>query len=272
MSSPQPPLLLALDVDGTLLVPRQPIRPAVVAAVKRAIDAGVTTLIVTGRMYVGAKPLVETLGITGSIICYQGAVIADAAAGHFEVEVALANETALKMYAIAKEHGLHMQWYRDDRFYVENDNKYAQLYAKTSGTEPVVVPSLPEAFAGRDSTKVNIVTDIERAEAVYQLMHEHFHAEAYVTRSNPEFIEMMNPKVDKGVALRTIAKNLGIPMERVMAVGDSYNDLPLVEAAGFGVAMGSAPDVLKAAAKAVVADVEHDGVAEAIDRFVLATV
>jgi hydroxymethylpyrimidine pyrophosphatase-like HAD family hydrolase len=57
-------------------------------------------------------------------------------------------------------------------------------------------------------------------------------------------------------------------MDRVMAIGDSYNDLPLLRAAGFGVAMGSAPQELKAEADAVVADVEHDGVAEAIDRFV----
>jgi hydroxymethylpyrimidine pyrophosphatase-like HAD family hydrolase len=75
--------------------------------------------------------------------------------------------------------------------------------------------------------------------------------------------------VDKGVALRLLAAELGIPMERVAAIGDSFNDLPLLRAAGFAIAMGSAPDSLKAEADAVVADVEHDGVAEAIDRFVL---
>jgi hypothetical protein len=80
---------------------------------------------------------------------------------------------------------------------------------------------------------------------------------------------MLNPKVDKGVALREVAAILGVPMERVAAIGDSYNDLPLLRAAAFGIAMGSAPDGLKAEAHAVVGDVEHDGVAEAIDRYIL---
>ena len=92
--------------------------------------------------------------------------------------------------------------------------------------------------------------------------------EAYVTRSNPEFVEMLSPLVDKGKALREVAAHYGIPMDRVAAIGDSYNDLPLLRAAAFGIAMGSAPDELKAEAKAVVSDVHHDGVAEAIERFV----
>jgi hydroxymethylpyrimidine pyrophosphatase-like HAD family hydrolase len=94
--------------------------------------------------------------------------------------------------------------------------------------------------------------------------------DAYVTRSNPEFVEMLSPKVDKGLALTLVASELGIAIEDVLAIGDSYNDLPLLRTAGFGVAMGSGPPELKAEADAVVGDVEHDGVAEAIERFVLA--
>ena len=264
-----PPLLLALDLDGTLVEPRKPVRATVIDAVNRAQAAGVRVTIVTGRMYVGAKPFADALALDGPIVLYQGAVLADARTGRFEREVALANATALRIYAAAKEHGLHVQFYRDDRFYVENDNAYAQLYARTSGTEPVVVPSLPDAFAGRDSTKVNIVTDASKTPDVLALMERVCGRDAYVTRSNPEFVEMLSPEVDKGVALRLVAQGHGVPMDRVMAIGDSYNDLPLLRAAGFAVAMGSSPPELTAEADAVVGDVEHDGVAEAIDRFVL---
>jgi Cof subfamily protein (haloacid dehalogenase superfamily) len=265
-----PPQLLALDLDGTLVEPREPVRQAVIDAVKRAQAAGVRVTIVTGRMYVGAKPFANELELDGPIVLYQGAVLADARTGRFEREVSLANAVAMRIYAAAKERGLHVQFYRDDRFYVENDNAYARLYARTSGTEPVVVASLPDTFAGRDSTKVNIVTDADRTAEVLVLMESVCGPDAYVTRSNPEFVEMLNPAVDKGVALRLVAEHHGIPIERVMAIGDSYNDLPLLRAAGFAVAMGSAPPELKAEADAVVGDVAHDGVAEAIDRFVLA--
>ncbi len=269
MTPPQLPLLLAIDLDGTLVEPRKPVRQTVIDAVKRAQAAGVRATIVTGRMYVGAKPFADALDLDGPIVLYQGAVLADARTGRFEREVALAHDVGLRIYAAAKEHGLHVQFYRDDRFYVENDNEYAQLYARTSGTSPVVVPSLPDEFAGRDSTKVNVVTDAARTPDVLALMERVCGRDAYVTRSNPEFVEMLNPAVDKGVALRLVAEHFGIPMDRVMAIGDSYNDLPLLRAAGFAVAMGSSPDELKAEADAVVGDVLHDGVAEAIERYVL---
>jgi Cof subfamily protein (haloacid dehalogenase superfamily) len=268
---PLAPLLLAVDLDGTLVEPRKPVRHAVIDAVNRAQAAGVRATIVTGRMYVGAKPFADALSLDGPIVLYQGAVLADARTGRFEREVSMPNAVALRIYAAAKERGLHVQFYRDDKFYVENDNAYARLYARTSGTQPVVVPSLPAEFAGRDSTKVNVVTDPDKTPEVLALMERVCGPDAYVTRSNPEFVEMLNPAVDKGVALRLVADGFGIPMDRVMAIGDSYNDLPLLRAAGFAVAMGSAPDELKAEADAVVGDVEHDGVAEAIERFVLHT-
>jgi len=265
----EPPLLLAIDLDGTLVEPLHPVRPPVLAAVRRAALAGVRVTIVTGRMYVGAEPFVKALDISGPIVCYQGAVIADAHSGAFERELALANAVALRIYAAAKEHDYHVQFYSGDRFFVEEHNRYADHYARVSGTQPVVVPSLPETFAGRDSTKVNVVTDIERTPECFELMKRVCGDAAYVTRSNPEFVEMLNPQVDKGRALGIVAGHYGIPLSRVLAIGDSYNDLPLLRAAGFGVAMGSGPDELKAEADAVVGDVEHDGVAEAIDRFVL---
>ena len=93
---------------------------------------------------------------------------------------------------------------------------------------------------------------------------------AYVTRSYPEFVEILDPHVDKGEALRFVAARLGVEMHDVAAIGDSWNDAPLLEAAGFGIAMGSAPDELRKVAKAVVSDVQADGVAEAIERYVLA--
>jgi hydroxymethylpyrimidine pyrophosphatase-like HAD family hydrolase len=80
----------------------------------------------------------------------------------------------------------------------------------------------------------------------------------------------MNAKVNKGKSLEIVARHLDVPMEQVLAVGDSWNDAPLLQAAGFGVAMGSAPAELREIADAVVADVENDGVAEALERFVLA--
>ena len=244
-------------------------RPAVIDAVRRAREAGVRVTIVTGRMVVGAKPIADELELDGPIVCYQGAVLADARTGRFEREVPLPFEVARKIYEIAKPRGYHVQFYRDDKFFVEQNNAYAELYARTAGTPAQVVPSLLDAFAGYSSTKVNIVTDPERAAEAHALLQREVGDVAYVTRSNPEFVEMLDPLCNKGAAVRLVAQHYGVPMDRVMAIGDSYNDLPFLEVAGFSVAMGSAPAELKALADAVVGDVHEDGVAEAIERFVL---
>jgi Cof subfamily protein (haloacid dehalogenase superfamily) len=263
------PLLLALDLDGTLIETLRPIRSAVIDAVRAAAALGVRSTIVTGRMYVATVPYIRALAVDGPVICYQGAVLAEATDGRFLSERPLANKISLRAYEAAKAEGYHVQFYADDRFYVEERNRYSDLYARISFTQPIVVRSLAEAFAGRDSTKVNIITDPERVPACTELMRRVCGDEAYVTRSNPEYVELLDPNVDKGRALREAAQLDGISLDRVLAIGDSYNDLPLLRAAGFAVAMGSAPPELKSEADAVVGDVEHDGVAEAIRRFVL---
>ncbi|MBV9027458.1 MAG: HAD family phosphatase, partial [Candidatus Eremiobacteraeota bacterium] len=77
------------------------------------------------------------------------------------------------------------------------------------------------------------------------------------------------PGVDKGAALEFVAARLGIAMEDTVAIGDSWNDAPLLRAAGFAIAMGSAPPELQSLADACVGDLDHEGVAEALKAFVL---
>ena len=264
------PRLLALDLDGTLFGNDMVLSPRVKAAVAAALARSLRVGLITGRMYVAAGPFAAQLNVSGPLVCYQGAAIYDAPSGRKLQETPLANAVAMRVVERAKADGFHVQLYHDDRFYVEQYNEYAALYARLAGVEPIVVPSLSEEFAGRDSTKLNIVTDPQRAAEYVATVRAVCGEAAYVTRSNPEFIEVLNPAIDKGTALRFVAAHLGVPLAQVFAVGDSYNDVPLLQTAGFGVAMGSAPAELKAVADAVVADVGHDGAADALERYVLA--
>jgi Cof subfamily protein (haloacid dehalogenase superfamily) len=263
------PKLLALDLDGTLLSHENELSEAVVEAVLRASAAGVLVTIVTGRIFAGTEPTARRLGVTAPVICYQGAAIFDPVSGAILTETPLANATALRVYDGLRPYGYHVQMYAGDRFYCEERNRYSELYARLAGVEPIVVPSLRDAFAGRDTTKLNIVTEPARTPECFERVRDICGPDAYVTRSNPEFVEVLSPLASKGLALRDVAARLGIPLARVLAIGDSYNDLPLVDAAGFGVAMGSAPAALVAAADAVVGGWAHDGGQEAIERFVL---
>lgn len=246
------------------------ISPAVRTAVQSALARGVHVTIATGRMFRATLPYARELGVRGPIICYQGAGVFDTESGAALFEELVPNAVVMQVYERAKRDGLHLQMYKNDRFYVEEDNEYAAFYARLAGVKAIVVDSLAREFAGCGSMKVNMNADAARIAEYEPIMREYLGAQAYVTRSLPEFLEVMNPRVNKGRALRLIAQRLGIPMERTMAVGDSYNDVAMLQAAGLGVAMGSSPQELKDVARAIVGDLRQDGVAEAIERFVLA--
>ena len=112
-----------------------------------------------------------------------------------------------------------------------------------------------EAFAYSPATKAVVINDPEAAAAYVERIRDALGDRVYATRSYPEFVEILNPAVDKGDALRFVARHLGIAMSDVAAIGDSWNDAPLLEAAGMRIAMGSAPKELLEIAHGVVGDV-----------------
>ncbi len=266
-----PPKLVAFDVDGTLIGRDLVITPGVRDAVVRMRRAGTEGCLVTGRMYRATVPFARELELDGPMICYQGAAVIDPGTDEILSHAALSNEIVRELIALTERDRMHLQLYRNDEYYCETRNRFSDLYASLSMAQPVIVPSLREAFAYSPATKAVIIADAPVAEEYARALSETLRARANVTRSLPEFVEVLDPSVDKGAAFRFVAQRLGIEMDRTMAIGDSWNDAPLLEAAGFAVAMGSSPPELREIADAVVEDWAHDGVAEAIERFVLAS-
>ncbi len=224
--------------------------------------------IVTGRMFQAAKPFVRELGLRAPTICYQGAWVVDTDSGRRLLDRPIASDLVREILAEFNSDDIHLQLYADDRYYCERSNRFSDLYASLAGVAPVVGP-LKERFFGRSATKAVVVADPESAAKVERHARAHFGDRLYITRSYPEFVEMLDAGVDKGKALAFVAQYLGLSMDRVLAIGDSWNDLPILQRAGIGVAMGSAPPEVQASADAVVGDVAADGVCEALERFVL---
>jgi len=261
--------LVALDLDGTLVGPNLTISRRVRDTIARARERGTQFTIVTGRMFAATKPFAQVLGITGPLVCYQGAAIFEAATGAMLRETDVHQDVTRTVLDWADAHHVHAQCYAGDQLYVQQINRFSKRYTDLAKVEPKVVPSLRAAFADQPSIKIVLVDDPGPSEEHLAALKTLLGERAYLTRSNVDFVEVLSPDVNKGEALAFVAQRYGVTLAETMAVGDAWNDVPLITAAGFGVAMGSGPPELFAKADAVVGDVAHDGVAEAIERYVL---
>jgi hypothetical protein len=146
-----------------------------------------------------------------------------------------------------------------------------RLYAQRADIDPIPVGDLRQVLH-REPTKVLALShDTDLIDRLFGTLRQHYTpAELYITKSVATFFEATNPFVSKGEAVRYLAEDLlGIGANNVMAIGDNFNDLEAIEYAGTGVAMGNAPDEVKAVAQWVAPDVEQDGAAAAIEEFLL---
>ncbi|TAM61457.1 Cof-type HAD-IIB family hydrolase [bacterium] len=261
----KPPQLIALDIDGTLVDARLTLAEADKAAIAAARSAGSRVVLFTGRMFAASVRFAQELELDGPLVCYQGAACYDVASRALLWEEPVPAERARRVVDRVLADGFHAQAYFDDRLYVQSINHWSRVYTNIAAVEPVLVASLDAAIT-RPSTKVVAVGDPARMEEYARTLAQAF-PDLYVTRSQPEFVEVLSRLANKGDAMRRLVSSLGVDPISTIAVGDSWNDLPLLGAAGFGVAMGSAPPELKALAGAVVPPVAAHGVSQALREF-----
>ena len=261
--------LLAIDLDGTLVNDRLEMDPRDVAAVKAAAAAGVTVVLATGRMFKSSLRYAETLGLSGPIINYQGAVVREIASGDVWYRCELTVPMQQRVLALAEPRDWHVNAYVHERVYTARARPEADLYAKIAMVPYEVVGPLSKWVDG-DSTKM-VLVDPDPADVPARLaeLSAWMGDVARVTRSLDWFVEVVNPQVSKSRALAIVADRLGFAQAEVGAIGDNLNDQDMVAWAGFGVAMGNAPEALKAVAKYVTGRIAEAGVAQVIERFVI---
>jgi Cof subfamily protein (haloacid dehalogenase superfamily) len=261
--------LLAIDLDGTLVNDRLEMDPRDIAAVKAAAAAGVTVVLATGRMFKSSLRYAQPLGLKGPIINYQGAVVREIASGEIWYRCELTVEMQQRVLALAEPKDWHVNAYVDERVFTARARPEADLYARIAMVPYEVVGPLSK-WVSRDSTKM-VLVDLDPANVPGRMaeLSAWMGDVARVTRSLDWFVEVVNPQVSKSAALAMVADRLGITRAEVCAIGDNLNDQDMVSWAGFGVAMGNAPEALKAAAKYVTGPIGEAGVAQVIERFVM---
>jgi len=267
--------LVALDLDGTLIDDALELRPRTLAAVSAAVARGVKVSIVTGRMTTSAIRFARQLGLVDPVVGYQGAIIrAMPPAGRDRLGRLLLHRplpAAATREAIeySRSIGLSPHVNHLERFIVQSDDPGADDYSKFLGGRAVMTDDLL-GWVEHPVSKVISVAETRVADGVLDAARERFAGRAEVTISHPRFLEFLRPGVSKGVAVAWLARRAGVPLSAVLAIGDQFNDLEMIEGAGHGAAMPHAPGPVLAAARYVAPSLADEGAAELIERLVLA--
>lgn len=267
--------LIVVDLDGTAVGASNQIRPAVRQALRAAQQQGIQVAIATGRMYRSALRFHQDLELTLPLMSYQGALIKDPATAFVHQHLTVPRDYVAQLLDFLSQPELRsivsIHLYIDDRLYVREINAETEAYAARSDVEPIAVGDLRQVL-DTEPTKLLALSDrVELIDRLFgSLQRRYTPAELYLTKSVATFLEATHPLVNKGNAVRYLAEEiLGLQAEQVMAIGDNFNDVEMLQYAGIGVAMGGAPDGVKAIADWIAPDVEADGVAAAVAHFIL---
>lgn len=261
--------LVALDLDGTVVSDQLKISSKVLSLLSHLIlNTDVRVVIATGRMFLSALPFATQIGICEPLIAYQGAMVREIATGHalrFHAPIPL--PLAHEVMETLVEDKYHINLYMDDSLWTHPDNHHTTFYTQASGVKPIFHQDLRGCMTIAP-TKIMVIDD-DRLNVLLEYLTTHFQNRLSFCRSRTNFCEIIDVSASKWNALKALADEWGILPEEIMAIGDQGNDLSMIEHAGVGVAMGNAPDYVKEKANFVTSTIDRDGVAEAIERFVM---
>ncbi|MBO7747773.1 HAD family phosphatase [Paenibacillus sp. MWE-103] len=263
--------LIAIDIDDTLLTDDIVVTPGTKAALAAAIERGVFVTLATGRMFPSAKKIAKQIELNVPIITYQGSMVKTLLDEQVLYERYVPEDAARELYAFCKANGLHLQLYIDDILYVQEDNDKARAYSALSNIPFAVEPDF-ESLLAKPSAKMLMIDDPARLDEVAEQLAPLIGDRAHITKSKPHYLEVTNKEGTKGHAIAFMAEHIGCTLDEVIAIGDSWNDHEMIEAAGLGVAMGNALPKLKEIAQYVTKTNNEEGVKHVIDKFILQTV
>ena len=263
--------LIALDMDGTLLREDKTISEATKKAIDEARAKGVKVVLASGRPLDGLKPYLEELDMYGEddfVICFNGAQVQKTKSKEIISRKGLKGSNLKEVYQLSKDLGINIHAFSKDGCITPIITKYTELEGKINGI-PVTVCDFNTFDEEEEIIKVMIVDEPETIDATMAKIPEDIRKKYTIVKSAPFFCEFLNPEVNKGVGVEMLCHHLDIDPKEVITMGDAGNDAHMVEFAGMGIAMGNAFPELKEIANYITKTNEEDGVAYAINKFVL---
>jgi Cof subfamily protein (haloacid dehalogenase superfamily) len=269
-----PRFLLAVDLDGTLLRDDKTIAPVDIAAIREAPAHGIAVTLATGRLTTGTLPTARTLGLRTPLVCADGGLMVDAETGAPILRRAIVAKHAVSAVDVLMSHGLIPYVFLADTIHCEAAGEQHRAVVEVWSRNLTVHPALAKADGWQQPDVVSLTVGIgpqakvERASAYLRDTHAGMLDTVHFDMTDTPMwaVRSLPHGCNKGDMLALVAARIGVPQERVAAVGDWFNDLAMFKYAGRSFAMGQAPDNVRAAATDVLRSTSATGggVAEAI--------
>ncbi len=262
--------LLGLDLDQTLFGNDLRMSPRVSRAIAAAQAAGVTATIVTGREPALAARIAKEIKIQAPIVCAQGGCIYDYTRERVLHDVRLPLTLLPKILNLVAREGWNVHFETFDQSFFPAESSHSPAFFELLRYSKWV--RVGDLLSDMPEAPLKFIITVERTEdraRVVATINRELAGAVSAVPSHPHLVEGLPVGVHKGHGLAWLAGHLGIPQAEVMAIGDSEADIPMLQWAGMGVAMGNASAETKAAARWVAPTLREDGAAVAIEKFAL---
>lgn len=266
--------LLVIDIDGTLVGGNKTISAENKEALALARQAGVLVALSTGRSLKSCQQILEQLPLDGYHIFFDGALVSRPDLTEEVYARAIDPKVVREMVEYAHQHDIDLELFSTTRYFARRKTWSTDAHREFFGIE-ATLEDMAGLWERERIIKGGLVTTNLQEEALADGFMRRFGDVLELSRARTPvypgvtFSNILSTGVSKGVALTALAVHLGIPLESVMAVGDGINDISLLSNAGLAIAMGNASDEVKSVADYITLDVDLNGLAAAISRFLL---
>ncbi|MFG0607597.1 sugar-phosphatase [Vibrio mimicus] len=264
--------LIALDMDGTLLNSQKQISPRTKQAIAQARQQGIHVVLASGRPLDGMRSKLEELNLTSDndyVLYYNGSMVANVASGQIIHQQILDGKSAKRVARLAQEWGLNTHAFSQIHGLITpKTSQYTEVEATINGVS-ITEMDFEQLEDNHPIIKSMIVGEPEKLSQAISHLPAEWRNDFTVVQSAPFFLEFLNIGSNKGVGVKAIAEHLGIDACEVICMGDAENDHHMLEYAGLGIAMANAMEETKRIADHITLSNDQDGVAVAIEHFVL---
>ncbi len=266
--------LLVIDIDGTLVNRYGNISAEDKEALTKVRDLGMQVSLSTGRGLQASLNVINQLSLDSYHMSFDGALVSSPSRGEEIYVQPVSRETVKQMVEVAHQYDLDLELYTVTHYFAERETWSTNAHRQFFGIYPTIV-DFAKVWQRERIIKGALVPitpqETTKARDFCRQFGDSLHFSWVRTPAFPDvdFINILAPGVSKGKALEALASHLGVPLTEVIAVGDGTNDISLLASAGLAIAMGNAPSEVKAIADYVTLDVDHSGLAAAIEKFLL---